>query len=346
MIESVKVGSSVGALAVAICVSVGCSAAAPRAAPPNGLIVFDRFDPKLEKTRLYVVRPDGRGLRPITTPVGDGGNDSQADWAPDGGKIVFRRFVGVGRPEERADIYVVRPDGTGLRNLTRSTCREPCLTNEEPAWSPDGKRIAFVRTIGPVPPGRQPRIVGIFVMNADGTHVRQLTQRRGTFRTEDHAPSWSRDGKRIAFMSANTTFRPAGASVIYVINADGTHPRIVRSLSHAWPGGGAPAWSPDGKRILYSTYCLFGNCGQAPTGAQLFTIGADGKGLRQLTHVGGNAIRGSWSPDGTKIAFVRNPRVGPTGDVYTISANGTSLRRVTDALDRGARNPDWGRSSR
>jgi TolB protein len=179
-------------------------------------------------------------------------------------------------------------------------------------------------------------------MNADGTHVRQLTQRRGTFRTEDHAPSWSPDGKRIAFMSANTTFRPAGASVIYVINADGKRPRVVRSLPHAWPAAGAPAWSPGGKRLLYSTYCWFGTCGQPPVGAQLVTTGVDGTGTHRLTNLAGNAFDGRWSRDGRWIVFVRNARVGPTGDLWTINVDGTALRRVTSAVDLGARAPDWG----
>ena len=340
MIRSLKLASAV--VAFAACVSACSGGAAPGAGPGTGRIVFERFDSTLATTRLYTVRPDGRGLRAITKPGDDKGGDSEPDWSPDGRRIVFRRFVDLGRPSERAHVYVVGANGTGLRNLTQASCRGPCLSNEEPAWSPNGRRIAFVRTIGSVPPGPRPRIVGIFVMNADGTHVLQLTQRKGTFRTEDHAPSWSPDGRRIAFMSANTTFRPSGASVIYVVNADGTHPRVLRSLPHAWPGAGAPAWSPDGKRILYSTYCWFGTCGQAPTGAQLFTIGTDGKSPRRLTHVSGNAFGGRWSPDGRKIVFVRNPRVGPAGDVYTMEANGTAMRRVTNAPDLGARNPDWG----
>jgi Tol biopolymer transport system component len=320
----------------------GCAAGeAPSAGPGNGRIVFQRFDSGLGKTRLYVVQPDGRGLRALTRPTATQDNDSQPDWSPDGRRIVFRRFVDVGLPEERARLFVVRADGSGLRDLTRATCSASCLGDAEPAWSPDGKRIAFVRTIGPPPPAR-PRVVGIFVMDADGTHVRQLTQRRGTFRKEDHAPSWSPDGKRIAFMSANTTFRPAGASVIYVINADGTRPRLLRSLPHDWPGAGAPAWSPGGKRLLYSTYCWFGTCGQPAVGAQLFTIGADGKGLRRLTRLAGNAFGGRWSPDGRRIVFVWNSHVGPSGDLWTLAVDGTALRRLTNAPDLAARAPDWG----
>jgi Tol biopolymer transport system component len=337
--------AAAGVLVATACLLLGAAEASP-APPRNGWIVFQRFDPSLGRTRLYTVQADGRGLRAITRPPSVAGVDSQPDWSPDGRRILFRRIANAGRPDERVDIYIVGADGRGLRNLTRAGCTGLCAANEEPSWSPDGKRIAFVRSMGPVQPGRQPRIVGIFVMNADGTHVRQLTQRPGMSVTQDHAPSWSPDGKRIALVAVNITTKPAGASVIYVINADGTRPRVVRSMPHGWPGAGAPLWSPDGKRILYSTYCWFGNCGQHATGAQLFSVGVDGKSPRQLTRVAGNAIGGRWSPDGRKVVFVRNPRIGPTGEVYTMNADGTALRRVTTGLELGARGPDWGTPAR
>jgi TolB protein len=327
--------------------ALGCSGHAARAvtgatqsagATRNGSIVFQRFDPRAGSWRLYVVRPDGRGLRALArgqTP------DAQPAWSPDGRRIAFRRLVNPGAAGERAQIFVVNADGRGLRNLTAASCTASCLGNEEPAWSPDGKRIAFVRSLGASPPAR-PRAIGIFVMNADGTHVRQLTQRNGTFHTEDRAPTWSPDGKRIAFVSANTTFRPAGASTIYVINANGTNARSVRALPHAWPGAGAPSWSPDGKRLLYSTYCVFGNCGQPAVGAQLYTVALDGKSQRRLTSLSGNSLEPRWSPDGRQIVFVRNARVGPDGDIWVVGADGKGLRRVTRAPVLGARAPDWG----
>jgi TolB protein len=328
----------------ALFVAAGASSEAALARPAkNGRIVFQRLDPRLGKLRLYTVAADGSGLRALTTPRGDDDGDSEADWSPDGGKIVFRRFVNRGLPDERVDLFVVAADGRALRNLTRATCTGLCLANEEPAWSPDGKRIAFSRTIGPLPSNGGPApIVGIFLMNADGTHVRQLSQRKPNSGTEDHAPSWSPDSKRVAFMRANNTAKPQGASAVWVMSADGTHAGVLRNISHRWPGGGAPAWSPDGTRILYSTSCWFGDCGQPRTGAQLFTIRPDGTGFRQLTHLSGNVGAARWSPDGKKIVFARNARVRLAADVYTANANGAGLRRLTRAPELAAGNPDWG----
>jgi Tol biopolymer transport system component len=69
------------------------AAVARTAAPKNGRIVFQRVDPRLGKMRLYTVDADGRGLRPLTTPRGNDDGDSEADWSPDGRRLVFRRFV-------------------------------------------------------------------------------------------------------------------------------------------------------------------------------------------------------------------------------------------------------------
>jgi TolB protein len=148
-------------------------------------------------------------------------------------------------------------------------------------------------------------------MDADGSNVRQLTQLQPGSGTEDHAPSWSPDGRRIAFMRSNNTASPVDASAIYTVNADGGEPRLVRRMPPRRPGAGTPNWSPDGGRLIFSTHSLFGNSGQPPTGAQLFTVKPNGCGLRQLTHLPGNSYTSAWSPDGSKIVFARNRTVAP-----------------------------------
>jgi TolB protein len=310
----------------------------------NGRIVFERLDLEAGKIRLFTARPDGRDEKAITSPGASEEKDSIADWSPDGRLIAFRRFFNVGEPSETADVMVVRPDGSGLRNLTREGCTGDCLGSETPAWSRDGQQIAFERALGPLDSEGRPSSVGIWVMNADGSHPRQLTQLRPGLITEDHGATWSPDGKRIAFMRSNSTIEPVDASAIYTVSARGGDERRVKRMPLEWPGAGDPDWSPDGKHLLFTTFCYFGRCAepQPSTGAQLFTIRPNGQGMRQLTHLAGNAYDARWSPDGRRIVFAHNERLGPTGDVFTMNADGTHVRRVTNAPELDAHKPDWG----
>jgi TolB protein len=181
-------------------------------------------------------------------------------------------------------------------------------------------------------------------MDADGSNVRQLTQLTPNSGTEDHFPAWSPDGRRIAFLRWNGTADPPNASAIYSVAADGGRVRLLRRIPPRFPGGGTPDWSPDGRRILFTTYCFYGGCGGPATGAQLFTMNPDGGQLRQITHVAGNAYQPGWSPDGTKIVFTRNRVAGGPSDVFIINADGSNLRRVTRAAtpELLADYPDWG----
>ncbi|HYN52897.1 MAG TPA: hypothetical protein VES62_18400 [Thermoleophilaceae bacterium] len=133
------------------------------------------------------------------------------------------------------------------------------------------------------------------------------------------------------------------ASSIFTVEPDGSDLQLVRRMPRKWPGAGAPDWSPDGKRLLFSTYCYFGSCGQPPTGTQLFTVRPNGRGLRKLTRLPGNSTQPAWSPNGKRIVFARNRRLGPEADIYTMRADGTGVRRLTNAPKLDSHAPDWGR---
>ncbi len=155
----------------------------------------------------YLVRTDGSGARrlpyiPLT-----------AVWSPDGTRIAFaghKWLYGGAKPgpccySSHSDIYVMNADGSGRRKLTHNA-----RYNAEPAWSPDGRKIAFRSTRN----GNR----DIYVMNADGSGKRNLTRNPA----QEGSPSWSPDGRRIAFVSNRD-----GRLEAHVMNADGSGQRSL-----------------------------------------------------------------------------------------------------------------------
>ena len=195
------------------------------------------------------------------------------------------------------EIYAAAPDGTKPANLTNNPAHDG-----EPAWSPEGNRIAFDSDRGGTG-------FDVFVMNADGTEVVQLTHEPAN----DGYPTWSPDGSRIAFIS----FRD-GNSELYVMNADGTGPRrLTKNLAD----DAKPAWSPDGTKIAFHSN-VEGNY-------DVFLVNVDGTGTVNVTNSPGSDQNAAWSPDGKRIAF-DSAREGGNRDVYVMNADGTGATRVTD----------------
>src|SRR5215204_2760000 len=126
------------------------------------------------------------------------------------------------------EIYSMNPDGSGVGRLTNSPGHDVA-----PAWSPDGKRIAFVSL-------RHDSFGEIYVMNADGGGVQRLTESDGI----DTSPTWSKDGKRIAFVSMRND--PFGD--VYTMNDAGGD---VSRVTDAAGADADPSWSPDGKQIAF-----------------------------------------------------------------------------------------------
>ena len=156
-------------------------------------------------------RPDPP--QPVTQPVLlRTGDERYPSYSPDGTQIAFRGDLDLVEPSGDEEIYVMNADGTNVRQLTSNADFDSA-----PSWSPDGKRILFERApAGTFTPGTEAQEKDVYVMRADGTHVRRLTDSPGL----DEGPEFSPDATKIAFSSARD-----GQQEIYVMDADGSNPR-------------------------------------------------------------------------------------------------------------------------
>jgi TolB protein len=285
--------------------------------------------------QVFTVRPDGTGLRQITHQ-GFAAGQNGLSWSPDGRGLLYS----VSYPSGRDAIVKSRADGSGASVISPS-CTGVCLGDDDPVYSPDGKRIAFVRAFGPIV-NDSASVVAIFTMNADGSHLKQLTQAKTAASAEDHLPQWSPDGTKIAFVRINTTAKPNNESAIEVMNADGSN---VRRLTPFRIEAADPHWSPDGKRLLFNSYqeSLPGKS------ANLFTMRADGTHRVALTHYTGGTLQAfadGWSPDGTQILYRRLSFSGTdteVGGYFILDIRSKQIRRLTPVRIRNDTSAAWGR---
>lgn len=206
--------------------------------------------------------------------------------------------------------------------------------NDMPSWSPDGSLIAFE--------SNRDGFSDIYVMNVDGSHIKQLT--RDPFANiyfikspTDTTPTWSLDGKQIAFAGGRDNGMMSYVNLnIYVMNADGSN---VVQLSHSNRVETSPVWSPDGKKIAFTSGEKFTSTGlvQNPTW-DIFMMDVDASHVIQLTNDSANDYGIAWSPDSRQIAFASD-RKG-TLDLFVMNADGTGVVQLTSgAGNDGA--PAW-----
>lgn len=226
----------------------------PSWSPDGTRIAFTRFNgctsPECVFGDVWVMDADGTDQR----RVAEGFNPA---WSPDGKKLAYESCARSGLypcDNDKRNVSLVNPDGTGRTDLT-TDMQSPCNNNvpsmeKEPAWSPDGKQIAFVST-------EQGCAFEIYTMNADGTGKIRLTT--AGVNEADESPSWSPDGKEIVFSRSYEAKMPQ----VHSVDSDGVLGEVV------YPNavGREPAWSPDGRSIVY----------RATPGNALTTVDVTGK---------------------------------------------------------------------
>ena len=231
---------------------------------------------------------------------------AQAAFPGDNGRIAYVSHL----PSGLHEIYTMSPDGTERKQLTNNSAYD-----SSPAYSPDGSKIAFVSQREGQESGK------IYTMNAtDGTAQRNLS---GS--TDGRDPAYSPTGKKIAF---------AGGADIWVMNAtDGTK---QKNLTNTPPVNGYevrerdPAYSPDGTKIVFYKESF------RPHKVDLYTMNANGTGVKQLTDYKGQEYSPDWSPSGQRIVFYSFTRTQGTR-IFTIRPDGTDRQLVV----KDGKDPVW-----
>ena len=220
-------------------------------------------------------------------------NEFSPSWSPDGRWIAYR----VNPPRgDTGDIWVMRADGTGKRNLTRT----PNVADWSPAFSPDGTRIAFFSALD------------VWIMRSDGTGRRNVT-RNGAL---NEYPNWSPDGRHLAFNSHRD-----GQYEIYRSAVTGKQPRNLTrsSTDDEWP-----AWSHDGRHIAFMS--------ERDGNEDVFVMRADGSEVRNLTRTPElEESHPAWMPDG-RLSFTRHGETGPI-ELWAVAPDGTDAERLETSAE-------------
>ena len=278
---------------------------------PNGKkIAFSARSAGERYLDIYVINASRTGETNLTRTKAS--SEGAPSWSSDSNRIAYLRGSDPSG-EIYNDIYVMNSDGTSQTRLIEATDTKNFEVRfESPAWSPDGEKIAFMRTtsvdfVNSSPSSAVPATgpSGLYVMRPDGTGLRKLSKEM----PYAQSPLWSPEGKKIAFSGTGEKK--------YVVNVGGTEPREL--MPNVKDHISSYSWSPNGKKIAFAAVHYRGEL-------DIYVIDADGTGQTNLT--GTKTIiedEPSWSPDGKRIAFTRANAsdVYADQDVYLMNADGT-----------------------
>jgi len=320
--KSAVTALSITVLAAFVIISGSCSTTVNNTpSTQSGLITFS--SDRDQTVHVYTIKPDSTDNR--TTSSDPQTLDGLPTWSPDGTKIAF-----TSNQSNDFEVWTMNEDGSNRIKLTAMTGWDGL-----PRWSPDGSKITFA--------GERHDAGGftsyeIFIMNSDGSDVKQLTdsEQWGPHMDEDEpirwnsCPTFSPDGTKILFASnrGGDFVRP----ILYTMNLDGSDQKKFGLFVDV--DGTDPDWSPVTNKIVF--------CRGTAAKAEIWVM--DGNSpfplltARKISDNIDNNSNPVWSPDGKQIAFVSDTY--SNDDIFIMDADGTNIRRVTydKANDR---HPSW-----
>jgi TolB protein len=255
---------------------------------------------------IWVMDYDGQNQRQITHL---GSVALSPRISPDGSRLAF---AALGR-----EGWSVRLYSLDLGRTVSFPAGAVGGSNQSPAWSSDGAKIAFSSSRSGDPE--------LWMADANGGNTRRLT----TFKGPDVSPTWNpRTNAQIAWVSGRT-----GLPQIYTMDQDGANVQRITDGGYAI----SPSWSPNGQFLTFSWNRKYGP--GAPGGQDIYIIDLASKRWLQLTHDSGSNDFPSWAPDGRHIVFERS--MGGRSQIWTMLADGTEQHQLTESGSNHMPNWSW-----
>jgi len=248
---------------------------------------------------IYLIDFDGENLRPVTQ---NKSINILPRWTLDGKRLLYTSYM-----KRNPDLYAIDLESGKNYRISYRNGLNAC-----PTWFRDSEGEKMILML------KRDNRSHLFLTKVGETSAIPITSGSASYAS----PSWSPDGRQIAFVSDQT-----GSPQVYVMDINGKN---IRRLSYQGNYNVCPAWSPRGDWIAY--------CSRQGGSFKIFLTTPDGEQVRQLTQGPGNYEDPTWAPDGRYLAFSSTKEGGAA--IYVMSINGTYQRRLTTFRGE-ATNPAW-----